>query len=72
MEERIYSRCEGSGEDNMERKEEKKRIVRLGLIYSVEQQRFGIVYKDLVTNQICTRFSDDQEDEETRVSISAA
>jgi len=56
----------------MERKEEKKRIVRLGLIYSVEQQRFGIVYKDLVTNQICTRFSDDQEDEETRVSISAA
>jgi len=57
----------------MERKEkEKKAIVRLGLIYSVEHQRFGIVYKDLVSNQIRIRFSDDQEDEEAPISISAA
>lgn len=57
----------------MERKEEeKKRIVRLGLIYNVEHQRFDIVYKDLVTNQIRIRFSDDQESEEIPISISAA
>ena len=57
----------------MERKEkEKKGVVRLGLIYSVERRTFDIVYKDLVTNQIRIGLSEDQEGEHTPTSISAA
>lgn len=59
--------------NKVERKEEEKnQIVRLGLIYNVERQRFDIVYKDLVTNRIRIGLPDDQEDEETPTSISAA
>ena len=34
------------------KEDEKKEIARLGLIYDVRRQRFNIVYKDLLTNQI--------------------
>ena len=50
---------------------EKKGIVRLGLIYSVEHHSFDIVYKDLATNRIRIGLSDDQESEETSINISA-
>lgn len=61
------------GREEMERREdENKGIIRLGLIYSVEHQRFDIVYKDLRSNQIRIGSSEDQEDEERPPSISAA
>jgi hypothetical protein len=34
------------------REEEKQRIVRLGLIYNVNDQKFEVIYKDLVSKQI--------------------
>ncbi len=51
-----------------------KRVVRLGLIYSVEHQRFDIVYKDLVTNRIRIELGREHEDEDekTPMTISAA
>jgi len=61
------------GEKKMDGKEKEKRgIVRLGLIYSVEHQKLDIVYKDLVTNQIRIGLSDNEQNEEAPTSISAA
>lgn len=50
----------------------KKEIARLGLIYDVIHQRFNIVYKDLVTNQIRIGPYYDKEGQEANPSISAA
>jgi len=52
--------------------EGKKEIARLGLIYDVIRQRFNIVYKDLVTNQIRIGPCCDNEGQEANPSISAA
>ena len=52
--------------------EEKKEVVRLGLIYDVDRQRFDIVYKDLVTNQIRVEPSYDKKVQKAKMSISAA
>ncbi|MGQ9647549.1 MAG: hypothetical protein ACUVWO_13560 [Thermodesulfobacteriota bacterium] len=60
-------------ETDMERKEEQERqLVRLGMIYNVKRQRFNIVYKDLVTSEIRIVSSDDRENDEAPMSISAA
>ena len=34
------------------REEKKQRLVRLGLIYNVNDQKFEVIYKDLVSKQI--------------------
>jgi hypothetical protein len=58
---------------DMERKQgEEGQLVRLGMIYNVKRQRFDIVYKDLVTSEIRIVSSDDQENDEAPMSISAA
>jgi hypothetical protein len=58
--------------ETKKKREEEKELVRLGLIYDVERQRFDIVYKDLVTNEILIGPSYDKEGQEANTSISAA
>ncbi|OGQ07948.1 MAG: hypothetical protein A2026_22430 [Deltaproteobacteria bacterium RBG_19FT_COMBO_46_12] len=50
----------------------KKEVVRLGLIYDVEHQRFDTVYKDLTSNEIQIGPYYDQEGQEVHTSTSAA
>jgi len=52
--------------------EEKKEVVRLGLIYDVEYQRFDKVYRDLTTGRIRIECSCDEADQEATTTISAA
>lgn len=52
--------------------EEKKEVVRLGLIYDVEYQRFDKVYKDLTTGRIWIECTSDEGVHEAGTSVSAA
>ncbi len=58
--------------ETKKKRRERKEVIRLGLIYDVERQRFETVYKDLVSKEIQIGPSDDQEGLEVNTSISAA
>lgn len=47
----------------MKNKEDvKESLIRLGLIYSVKDKKFEIIYKDLVTKQIKIGLYDEEEE----------
>jgi len=58
--------------EKMKEAEEKREVVHLGLIYDVERQKFDIVYKDLLTNEIRIGHLYGEGDQEANTSISAA
>ncbi len=51
---------------------EKEERMHLGLIYDVKRQKFDMVYKDLMTNEIRIDPSHDKEGQEVNTSVSAA
>lgn len=57
--------------ETKKKREEEKGLVRLGLIYDVEHQRFDIVYKDLATNEIRIGPSYGKKGQKVNTSISA-